>query len=173
MNSPLQRIEQITKHEALHHAHAAWEAQRRLMRRCLRLKLSSPSSLGLSKDDEHRTTRDGSTKESTTSEVIGSSAGERSTDEEMMPPVNAGDADLWGIEHSQSMDNVGQLKTAPSIDDNDTTTIRYSQSLDSNNRGGGNTTNNNKRKRGTAPSVADLSTRNMILQHFSKLQKKK
>lgn len=172
MNSPLQRIEQITKHEALHHSNAAWEAHRRLMRRCLRLKLSSSGLL--TKDDERRTTLDGVASENTASKAIGSSMGKRSTDEQFMPPVNAGDADRRGIEHSQSMDNVGQRKTAPSIDDNDTTIIRHSQSLDSNNRGGGNTTNNNnKRKRGTAPSVADLSTRNMILQHFSKLQKKK
>ena len=37
--SSIKQIEQITRREALKHAEAAWDAHRRLMRRCLRLKI--------------------------------------------------------------------------------------------------------------------------------------
>lgn len=98
----LQRIEQITRLEALHHSNAAWEVHRRLMRARLPLKLSLSSSGLLTKDDKRRATRGqelhGVVSENSASKVIGSSIGKGSTDGQMMPlVVSAGDADHRGI----------------------------------------------------------------------------
>jgi len=205
MNSPLQRIEQITRQEALNHINAAWGAQSRLMRKCLLLKLKLPSSSQQQQIEEseqriditnasassdnpnYRDTEYGSTL-SDAKEVDESnqfSGGQATT--LMQTNSSIDDAHhCQDIIYSQSMDVVSTRKdkqqTNDSIEisssnDNDTSTIiQHSQSLDSNNERilqGGRNSKNNKRKRGVQPSVADLSTRNMIVQHFTKLQKKK
>eukprot|EP00956_Cyclotella_meneghiniana_P028799 scaffold68079_cov66-Cyclotella_meneghiniana.AAC.8 len=210
MNSPLQRIEQITRQEALNHVNAAWIAQRRLMRKCLGLKLKLPSSSHHQQQTEESeridvtnasassdnpnyrdtecggTTCDAKEVDESNQLSVGQATGEQT--HLMQTNSNIDDAHHHqDIIYSQSMDvvstrndnkqQINNPKEISSSKDHDTSTIiQHSQSLDSNNERilqGGRNSKNNKRKRGVQPSVADLSTRNMIVQHFTKLQKKK
>jgi hypothetical protein len=135
------RIEQITRQEALYHVNAAWDAQQRLMRRCLHLN-SHPQNVedvaqaNLASPDELSVDNVIKLEEDFTREDWRSSVSNHVTDQTT---------------------NADEEKSLDSSKNDDT---------DSN-------SHNHARKKRKRPSVAEKSTRNIILQHFMNIHNKK